>query len=192
MFFSFSLSSPTGTRTLNRYKPRYRSLQDGLASVRSKPHATGVWLLGSHFTGTCVAQPCWLLRLTVPPCAFWVSGALPATQVAAATLNRGESLAFALPHVKRMLLLPRAPSRTRTRDPPIKSRLLYPLSYRGVSSPEPLARAHARNASGGTIRAAVGEGLQLPAHLHYQTRRKHTEKPVPDSLTSLPVLRDLV
>ena len=43
------------------------------------------------------------------------------------------------------------------------------LSYRGVSSPGPLARAHARNASGGTIRAAVGEGLQLPAHLHYQT-----------------------
>lgn len=43
------------------------------------------------------------------------------------------------------------------------------LSYRGVSSPGPLARAHARNASGGTIRAAVCEGIQRPACLHYQT-----------------------
>lgn len=44
------------------------------------------------------------------------------------------------------------------------------LSYRGVSSPGPLARAHARNASGGTVRAAVCEGIQRPACLHYRPR----------------------
>lgn len=43
------------------------------------------------------------------------------------------------------------------------------LSYGGLSSPGPLALAHAQDVSGGTVRAAVGEGLQLPAHLHYQT-----------------------
>ena len=43
------------------------------------------------------------------------------------------------------------------------------LSYRGLSSPGPLARAHAQDASGGTVRAAVCEGIQRPAHLHYQT-----------------------
>lgn len=63
-------------------------------------------------------------RLVSPPRAFMVSGALPATHVAAATLNKGESLAFALPHVKRMLLLLRAPSRTRTYGHQIKSLLL--------------------------------------------------------------------
>ena len=66
-------------------------------------------------------------RFMSPPCAFIVSGALPATHVAAATLNKGESLVFALPHVKRMLLLLRAPSRSRTYNPRIKSPLLYPV-----------------------------------------------------------------
>ena len=41
-------------------------------------------------------------------------------------------MAFALPHVKRMLLLLRAPSRSRTYNPRIKSPLLCQLSYRGV------------------------------------------------------------
>lgn len=62
-----------------------------------------------------------------------------------------------------------APTGTRTLNPQIKSLLLCQLSYRGLSSPGPLARAHAQGASGGTVRAAVGEGLQLPARLHYQT-----------------------
>lgn len=42
------------------------------------------------------------------------------------------------------------------------------LSYRGLSSPGPLARVHAQGASGGTIRAAVCEGIQRPACLHYR------------------------
>lgn len=48
------------------------------------------------------------------------------------------------------------------------------LSYRGFSSPGPLARAHERNASGGTIRAAVCEGIQRPACLHYHPRSPST------------------
>lgn len=44
------------------------------------------------------------------------------------------------------------------------------LSYRGLSSPGPLARAHAQDAIGGTVRAAVCEGIQRPACLHYRPR----------------------
>lgn len=44
------------------------------------------------------------------------------------------------------------------------------LSYRGLSSPGPLARAHAQGASGGTVRAAVCEGIQRPACLYYRPR----------------------
>ena len=51
----------------------------------------------------------------------------------------------------------------------LKVRSSNQLSYRGLSSPGPLARAHAQGASGGTVRAAVCEGIQRPAHLHYQT-----------------------
>ena len=119
-------------RDSNRYKPHYCSLQGVLAGTRSKSDTTFPPTLGSHFTGACVARPGWPPRLTVPLCAFTVSGALPATHVAAATLNKGESLAFALPHVKRMLLLLRAPSRSRTYNPRIKSPLLCQLSYRGL------------------------------------------------------------
>lgn len=130
-----SLSAHTGTRTLNRCKSHYCGLQGVLAGTRSKSYATDWWLLGSRFTGVCVARHGVSARLISPPRAFNVSGALPATHVAAATLNKGESLAFALPHVKRMLLLLRAPSRSRTYNPRIKSPLLCQLSYRGFGGP---------------------------------------------------------
>ena len=48
------------------------------------------------------------------------------------------------------------------------------LSYKGLSSPGPLARAHAQCASGGTVRAAVCEGIQRPACLHYHPRSPST------------------
>ena len=130
-----SLSAHTGTRTLNRYKPHYCGLQGVLAGTRSKSYATGGCLvrvsLGFALSDSVSA------RLVSPPRAFRVSGALPATHVAAATLNKGESLAFALPHVKRMLLLLRAPSRSRTYNPRIKSPLLCQLSYRGIGGASP-------------------------------------------------------
>ena len=54
--------------------------------------------LGSHFTGTSATCPDGLPRLTVPPCAFNVSGALPATlMLIAETTSRGEHLLPTMP-----------------------------------------------------------------------------------------------
>ena len=50
-----------------------------VAKTSSKSYATGGWLLGSRFTGVCVARHGVSARLMSPPRAFWVSGALPAT-----------------------------------------------------------------------------------------------------------------
>ena len=89
--------------------------------------------LGSHFTESNVAQPDGLFRFTVSPCAFRVSGALPATQMfIAAFKSRSiarpqlsqryvrslrESLAFTLPQPEHVLLLRYQRSTTCSRAP---------------------------------------------------------------------------
>ena len=89
--------------------------------------------LGSHFTETSVARPVWPPRLTASPCAFRVSGALPATQMFITAFrsrsivrpqlsqryvrsDRG-SLAFAPPHFEHVLLLRYQRSTTCSRAP---------------------------------------------------------------------------
>ena len=97
-------------------------LQGALAAARSKPHSAFLRPLGSRFTGSSVAQPGRLRgRLTAPPRAFNVSGALPATQILIAafksrsiarpqpsqwnTRSDRDSLAFTAPHFEQVLLL---------------------------------------------------------------------------------------
>ena len=62
-----------------RCNPAYAKLHDPVTKTSSKSHSALTRPLGSHFTGTSATCPNGLPRLTVPPCAFNVSGTLPAT-----------------------------------------------------------------------------------------------------------------
>ena len=75
---------PTGDtnhRATRRYNLAYTRLHDLVAKVSSKSHSAFLHPLGSRFTGTSATYPDGLPRLTVPPRAFNVSGALPATRI---------------------------------------------------------------------------------------------------------------
>ena len=74
------LRGPCRTRTCDlRCNLAYSRLYDLVTKASSKSHDAFTRPLGSHFTGTSTTRPDGLPRLTVPPCAFNVSGALPAT-----------------------------------------------------------------------------------------------------------------
>ena len=75
---------PTGDtnhRATRRYNLAYTRLHDLVAKASSKSHSAFLRPLGSRFTGTSATYPNGLPRLTVPPRAFNVSGALPATRI---------------------------------------------------------------------------------------------------------------
>ena len=110
----------TNHRATRRYNLVYSRLHDLVTKVSSKSHSALTRPLGSRFTGTSTTCPDGLLCLTVPPRAFNISGALPATSTLIdlfasrpidaphdAQLNtrsdRG-SLAFATPHAEHVLL----------------------------------------------------------------------------------------
>ena len=71
----------TNHRATRRYNLAYTRLHDLVAKASSKPHGVFLRPLGSRFTGTSATYPDGLPRLTVPPRAFNVSGALPATRI---------------------------------------------------------------------------------------------------------------
>ena len=111
----------TNHRATRRYNLAYTRLHDLVAKASSKSHSAFLRPLGSRFTGTSATYPDGLPRLTVPPRAFNVSGALPATRIltakfASQSMDRLQapqlnthplrgSLAFATPQ--------HAPTRTR-------------------------------------------------------------------------------
>ena len=71
----------TNHRATRRYNLAYTRLHDLVAKASSKSHSAFLRPLGSRFTGTSATYPDGLPRLTVPPRAFNVSGALPATRI---------------------------------------------------------------------------------------------------------------
>ena len=120
----------TNHRATRRYNLVYSRLHDLVTKVSSKSHGALTRPLGSRFTGTSATCPDGLPRLTVPPRAFNVSGALPATSTLIdlfasrpidaphdaqrnARSDRG-SLAFTTPHAEHVLLGEYHISTTRT------------------------------------------------------------------------------
>ena len=91
-------------------------LHDLATKASSKSHSALTRLLGSRFTGASATCPDGLPRLTVPPHAFNVSGALPATLMPVAeTASRGEHQP---PHNANLVKADTSTSRgTRTRTP---------------------------------------------------------------------------
>ena len=73
--------SGTNHRATRRYNLAYTRLHDLVAKASSKSHSAFLRPLGSRFTGTSATYPDGLPRLTVPPRAFNVSGALPANRI---------------------------------------------------------------------------------------------------------------
>ena len=73
--------SGTNHRATRRYNLAYTRLHNLVAKASSKSHSAFLRPLGSRFTGTSATYPDGLPRLTAPPRAFNVSGALPATRI---------------------------------------------------------------------------------------------------------------
>ena len=178
----------TNHRATRRYNLVYSRLHDLVTKVSSKSHGALTRPLGSRFTGTSATCPDGLPRLTVPPRAFNVSGALPATSTLIdlfasrpidaphdaqrnARSDRG-SLAFTTPHAEHVLLGEYHISTTRTtRSHHIHLSYFSPSTSRGTRTRTP-NRAPAFEAGASTNSATLAK--KGSGNKHEQQPRDHS------------------